>query len=113
MDDSKNRSPRFTIHQLVEIQFAQETFFQADGINLSETGVLCSTESMIEPYTKVFIMIEMPLREGQYTLKTEGIVMRCEKGNGGYHIGVQFDSLFQSEKEKLKEYLEVIAEEST
>ena len=111
MDDSKQRSPRFTIHQLVEIQFSVETFFQAEGINLSETGLLCSTESAIEPYTKVFVMIEMPLKEGQYTLKTEGVVMRCEKENGDFKVGIQFDSLFQSEKEKLKEYLEVINEE--
>ena len=108
MDDTAQRSQRFTIHQLVEIQFSQGTFFQAEGINLSESGVLCSTESLIEPYSKVFIMLEMPLREGQYTLKTEGTVVRCEKVAGEYQVGVRFDNLFQSEKEKLQEYLEVI-----
>ena len=92
MDDSKTRSPRFTIHQLVEIQFSVETFIQAEGINLSETGVLCSTESPVDPYTKVFIMIEMQLKEGNYTLKTEGVVVRCEKMNGDFQVGIQFES---------------------
>ena len=60
----------------------------------------------------VGFMLEMPLKEGQYTLKTEGTVVRCEKIEGEYKVGVKFDNLFQSEKEKLQEFLEVIGEEA-
>ena len=105
MSDEKRKAPRFRIHQMIEIQFPKETFILSEGINLSESGLLCITEKCIEPYTKIFIMLEIPLGHETFTLKADGVVIRSEEIDGEHYTGIDFTSLFDSERLKIQEYL--------
>ncbi len=106
MSDEKRRTPRFRIHQMIEIQFSKETFILSKGINLSENGLLCITEKYIDPYTKIFIMLEIPLKHETFTLKTDGVVIRSEETGGEFYTGIEFTSLFGSERLNIRKYLE-------
>jgi len=109
MGKERRKAPRFTIHQMIQIQFPKEEFVQAVGINLSETGLLCVTEIEIPAYTKVFIMLEMQCKVDTYMLKTDGVVIRSAPADGEIQTAIEFTSLFDNEKLKIQEYLEIIS----
>ena len=108
MAEEKRKAPRFSLHQLIRLSSNREEFLQAEGINISLTGVLLHTEAAIDLYTTLFLMFEVETEEETYLFKTEGIVMRSEKENDYYSIGLQFTELTEEEKKHLKQYIEYL-----
>lgn len=91
---------------MVDIAFPRETFFHADGVNLSEGGMLCRTNYDIEPLSQIFCMVNVESDEGPLMLKTRGTVIHTRREGDEVFFGVSFDELDESEKSALRSYLE-------
>lgn len=88
MSAEKRKHPRFEISQLVEIDYGHETFFSAEGLNLSRTGVLCKTEEECPLSSKIFMMMTFPDKHEQKVINFEGIVVRSVQKQKGWEIGI-------------------------
>lgn len=105
MNQNKRRSPRFSIQQLIRMSWDREEFLQAEGVNISSTGMLLHSSVPMEHYSTLFLMFEIESSGGPRTVKTEGVVMRCEKEEDYYSIGVEFTELTEAEKKELNDFL--------
>jgi c-di-GMP-binding flagellar brake protein YcgR len=106
MSDERRRHERFAIRQMLEISFAREVFFQAEGLNISEGGMMCRTDYPVEPLTKVYLIVSIPGKTGEHLLKTEGTVIHTRKEAGEYVFGVTFNDLGEQDIQALQAYLQ-------
>ena len=106
MTDQKERAPRFEIQQMVQVNLGREEFIAAEGVNISESGMLCETDEPVDPGTRVFLMIGVPDAPPEKVVTiAEAMVVRSEEIEGGYLQGVKFDYLHQDQLERLREFL--------
>jgi c-di-GMP-binding flagellar brake protein YcgR len=101
----KRKHQRFSISQIVDISLAHETFFAAEGVNLSQDGVLIKTKYPLEPQSKIFVMLKLGPAPDAGTIQAEGIVIHSEQNGDTYACGVQFYSLRPKDKKALDDYL--------
>lgn len=104
--DERRRSTRFRIGQLVEVSFGRETFLQAEGINISEHGILCETADAPDPGAHVFLMLEVrgeaprnPQGSPQI-VEIEGFVARTEGSDGAYQVAIEFADIPDAETKR-------------
>ena len=106
---------RFRIDQLIELSFGRETFLNAEGVNVSEGGLCCVTDSYVEPYSSVFLMLGIPENEDAseyYEVKCEGIVLRCNQQNGsGYYVGIRFTDIMDFDRDKIQKFIDLASVE--
>lgn len=96
---------RFSIDQMVELSFGRETFLHATGLNLSKTGLLCATDSYLEPYSQVSLMMSIPVGSQTHRLSCDGIVVRSEIEDKQYLAGISFTSLVEEDSKILAAFL--------
>ncbi len=106
MAEEKRKHPRFEINQLVELEFARETFVHAEGINLSAEGVLCITDEKCEPHTTVFLMMTVSLKSGDRIIKCEGVVVHSGKKGKEWKTGIRITSMHSGCEKIFKEFLQ-------
>ena len=99
---------RFKVHQMVETSFDRERFVPAEGLDISEGGMLCSTSEPVDPLARIELLISLPRAETEHLIKTEATVVRVEKEGDDYLIGVQFDALLSEDLDALRNYLEAL-----
>lgn len=108
MSQERRRSIRYELKQLVQLGFGREIFINAEGNNISRYGIGCSTDQPIDLYSKMFLMIQLKPDDDASIIKTEGIVVRCDRmADGSFDVGVEFTDLFDSDKRKLDEFVGV------
>jgi len=108
MRTERRRSPRFILHQLIEIEFDRETFIPVQGLDLSLNGVACKTQLPLELYSRVYMLIQLNPNDEQSTLEADGQVLRCDPMEEGlYRIGIEFRNLSASNIQKIKEWSSV------
>ncbi|MDH4200724.1 MAG: PilZ domain-containing protein [Spirochaetia bacterium] len=105
MSSEKRVAPRFPISQFVDVSYTREKFIKATGINLSATGMLCDLEGPVEPYSKIFILLDVG--EGK-PIELEGIIVRIEKKGKTYLAGVEFSDIYDEDKSRLKKYIKTL-----
>jgi len=105
MASERRVAPRFSIQQMVELSYGREEIVHASGINLSKTGLLCSTDSYVEPYTEVSLLMQIPESAGEHRIECEGIVVRSEERNGRFVTGISFTSLPEEDAKALAGFL--------
>jgi len=59
MRTERRKSERFLINQLIEIDMGREYFIPAEGVNISDEGLLCHTAEAIEPYSRVYMQLTL------------------------------------------------------
>lgn len=102
----RRRAPRYKIGQLVEVSFGRENFLQAEGMNISENGILCRTADAPDPGAHVFLMIEVrgeaPRRAdgSPHIIEIEGFVARAEGSDGEYEVGIEFADIPDAETKR-------------
>lgn len=110
MSKEKERAPRFRIEQAITLELTRERFIQAEGLNLSESGLLMVTDSDVEPMTNIYLMLTVsPVEDRNHQIICEGYIARVEKASDGYHLGIHFSSMEDEDKLVLNEYLAVLA----
>ena len=106
MTDDKRRHTRFEIQQMVDVAFPRETFFHADGVNISEGGMLCKTNYDIEPLSQIFCMVRVKCSTGECLIKTRGTVIHAQREGDEVRFGVSFDELDETDRKLLRDYVQ-------
>jgi len=106
MSTEKRSAARFPISQFVDFSYTREAFIKAVGINISVSGLLCELEGPVDPYSKIFILLD--LNDKKDPVELEGIVVRTEKKGKKYLAGVEFSNLFDEDKERLKKFIKTL-----
>ncbi|MCP4131421.1 MAG: PilZ domain-containing protein [bacterium] len=103
MSKERRRNKRFTINQLVKLEFDRESKIEARGVNISEAGVLCDTDSSLEVGTKVFL--EVTLGDEVESITCKGIVRRTDKKGDSSLSGVEFIGLKDEDLAKIRKLI--------
>lgn len=101
----KRNFPRFRLTQLIEMNYARETFLAGTALNLSEGGLLVQTEKNLEPYTKMFVMLSFGEGQTNPPLSCEALVLRCDKAGDGWQAGLEFQDLTTEQRAILRQVL--------
>ncbi len=100
----KRSFKRFTVTQIFMIEFMKEEQFAANGLNISQGGLLCETKYRIDPLSRVFMAFSLPGDE-EPAIQNEGAVMRVEKKGDKYVFAVGFGDMKDEDKKRLQKYL--------
>ena len=106
MSTEKRASPRFPISQFVDVSYNKETFIKATGINLSTSGLLCELDGSVEPYSKIFILLD--LMDKKEPIEIQGIIVRIDKKGKNYLAGVEFSDLYEEDVTRLKKFIKTL-----
>jgi hypothetical protein len=105
MLDERGKFHRFKIRQMIELSLGRESYLQAEGVNVSERGLLCESNEHIEPYTRLYLMISLPVNDCEnQEITCEGIVLRSVENGDKFSIAVNFTDLREEDREKLRGY---------
>jgi hypothetical protein len=106
--EDKRRVPRFTMDQMIELNFEKEEFVAASGVNISELGVMCRTSRYLDEGARVFLMFSLVCPACESTIQCEGIVIHCKKTGASYSIGIEFSDLKPADREMIQLYTKSI-----
>ncbi|MDH4262779.1 MAG: PilZ domain-containing protein [Spirochaetia bacterium] len=106
MSTEKRKAARFAISQFINISYTKENFIKATGINISIAGMLCELDGTVEPYSKIFILLD--LQDKKDPVELEGIIVRIEKKGQKYLAGVEFSDIYDEDKERLKKFIKTL-----
>ncbi len=90
MKNEKRRHERFPISQDIMISLGQGPEIKTSGINISESGLLCFAEKEINTGMLVSFKLTIPSDKSSLTVPCEGIVLKCDKVDGGFNIIIDF-----------------------
>ena len=106
MDQERRQAPRYEINQLVELEFAKETFINAESKNISTRGIACTTAQPIELYARMFFMLRLDPDESEPEIRGEGLVIRRDlTGDEEYEVGLEFTDVPSSMLRKIEVFL--------
>lgn len=105
MSVERRRDPRFAIEQIVEVSFGRETFVRGTGINISRTGILCASESYLEPAAQVSLQMTIEIGSRIHRFNCEGIVVRTDEVDGTFRSGISFTAIEETDARKLAAFL--------
>lgn len=108
MGQDKRRAPRYTLNQLVNIEYGREDYVYGDAVDISETGIGVVCDSGISPASRMFLMFHLGESSDGPTVRCEGFVTRSDRtADGRYRVGVDFAEIAESDRKKIAEYLSV------
>ena len=89
---------------MITLQEATERILHAQGVNVSRSGVCCSTLEKIAPGTSTYLVLELQ-HGGVRRISAEGIVVWCDPHDTGYDTGVVFRTLYENSARALDQFL--------
>jgi hypothetical protein len=106
MSDERRRAPRISLDQCVEVSLGKEIFIDAAAVNISQTGMMCSSSVAVENLERIFLMINLPVGDESLKIKCEGIVMYTKQEGQTHFFGINFIDLDGETAGNLARYLE-------
>lgn len=104
-EQDRRRSPRYVLHQLVSLGFAREKYIHAEAVDISTHGIGCVSDSPVDLYSRVFIMLQGEPTEENPPISCEGIAVRCEKlGKERYSLGIEFTDIFEFDLARIAKF---------
>jgi hypothetical protein len=96
----QRRSPRYPLHFLVSVKLAdQEIWARSENISLS--GILLSTESLIPPGSAVALQVGVGQIPTALFLTACGRVLRVQsRASGNFGVAIECDRPFEIMKQK-------------
>jgi len=104
--ENQRKAKRFMIHQMIEISFGKEEFMACEGINLSESGMLCKMKTEVEFYARFYLLFEVPIESEMKEVTCEAQVAHCKKVKDGWEVGVAFHDIKSRTQMILKKYIQ-------
>lgn len=105
MKEERRKSPRFTINQMIELDMGRETFIAAEGVNISDEGILCHSSESLDPYSRVYMQISLDGGKKKQTVSCEGVVVRCKKNKKNYDLALEFSDLEENDRKKIHSFV--------
>ena len=90
IENDKRRHERVDINQLLELATSEGAVIKAQGVNISESGLLCSTDVEIPAGTFIMFKLLIPSGKSEMLVPCEGIVLKCNEKNGEFHVVIDF-----------------------
>ena len=100
----RRKHVRIEIDQMVEIRFGHEHFLRAEGVDVSEKGLLCKSADPVDPQTRIFVMFRLPIRHEDYEVQCDGIVIRSVEAGKHYSVAVQFIDLKPADQKAIEAF---------
>lgn len=91
---------------MINIMYGKENYVPVSGANVSEGGILCECDEYIEPHSKLYIMFELPGKNGSYKITCDGLTVRSDLVKGKYITGIQFTDLNKDARTHLKKFVD-------
>ncbi|NCN05450.1 MAG: hypothetical protein GW949_07450 [Spirochaetales bacterium] len=106
MSDERRKEPRYQLRQLVHLGFGRETFIPAEGIDISTRGIGCRANRPVDPYSKMFFMLQLDPKGSEPEVTGEGLVMRCTQlDEDHYEIGIEYSEFHTGSLKDIETYL--------
>lgn len=105
MKTERRKTPRFSINQMIEMEMGKENFISAEGVNISEEGLLCHTSESMEPYSRVYMQISFEKSQKKQTIACEGVVVRCKKNKKNFDTALEFADIDETDKKKIHTFV--------
>ena len=105
MGAERRRAPRFRIDQMFELSIGREHGVRCQAVDLSEVGLYCRTETLLEPGTRVFVLIGLGDSADSQKIRCEGVVVRSAPTDQGFEAGIGFSDLSAASRAKLADFL--------
>lgn len=105
MGEERRKYPRLSLNQCIKISYGKETFIDAEAVNISQNGILCSTASSVGQLERIYMMIDLPSGSETRTIECEGIAMHTQTAEGKTFFGIQFIDMKESDSAALRQYL--------
>jgi len=106
MGEERRKAPRISLDQCVEVSFGKEIFIDAVAVNISQTGMMCSSMVAVENLERIFLMINLPVGDELLKIKCDGIVMYTKQEGQTHFFGINFIDLDGETAGALARYLE-------
>ena len=90
MEIEKRRRERFAMSQVIELSTSEGQQVKAQGVNISEGGLLCQTDTEIPLGTLVSFQLSIPSGKSTMSVACEGLVLRNNSNNGKYDVVIDF-----------------------
>jgi hypothetical protein len=88
MDKDNRKRERLPMNQDIELSTSTGQTVKTQGINISESGMLCRADSEVPAGTLVKFKLTIPGSKSDMCLDCEGIVIKCSSNNGKYDVVV-------------------------
>jgi hypothetical protein len=106
MAKERRKTPRLGLHQCVQITFfGRETFVDAEALNISESGMLCSSPTLVDNLDKIFVMVDLPIGGEVEKIQCTGVVMYTQTRENKHFFGVQFIDLAPHTRDIIGRYI--------
>lgn len=105
MNVERRKAPRFSINQMIEMDMGKEVFISAEGVNISEEGILCHTSEPIDPYSRVYMQISLDGVKKKQVFSCEGVVVRCKKNKKNFDTALEFSDLDDCDRKKIHTFI--------
>jgi Tfp pilus assembly protein PilZ len=102
--EEKRRHPRFRISQMLTLQQNNERVIHAQGVNISRSGLCCSTTERMQPGSTAYVILELQ-DHGVPRVSAEAVVVWCDPREGGYDAGLVFRTLYENSARALDQFL--------
>ena len=106
MSEERRNAPRVSLDQCVEVSLGKELFIDAAAVNISQTGMMCSSKTSVENLERIFLMINLPIGDDLLKIQCDGIVMYTKQDNERCFFGIHFVDLDEKTSKILARYLE-------
>jgi len=83
--------------------FGREEYIQASGINISRSGMLCTTEPEISPSSRVYLSFTLP--DG-VRISCDGFVVRTQSHGKENEVAINFVEFPEDDAAKLVEFFD-------
>ncbi|MBN1531839.1 MAG: PilZ domain-containing protein [Spirochaetes bacterium] len=103
MAKEHRRFPRFSINRIVEIGIMRSDTFSAEGINISEGGVLCESTYPVEPLAKVTVMFTIETAGKDHTIECDGSVAHVKRKGKKYLFGIHFADIDPDDQKLIRD----------
>ncbi len=86
MKEDKRRHERFAISQELELVDENNTTYSTHAVNISESGLRCTSDREIAPGARVSFTLSIPVHTSSMMITCEGTVLKCTDENGKFIV---------------------------
>ncbi|HUX12883.1 MAG TPA: PilZ domain-containing protein [Spirochaetia bacterium] len=103
MHEERRRGSRVPLDAEVELSGGGKSPIKATGVNISKSGLLCTTDEAIDNSTEKAFQVGISLPTSGEKVEFGGVIVRAEKQDDSYKTGIIFSDV--DEQDKLDKFL--------
>ena len=93
MTKSRRRKPRFEVHRLTHLSYGRDRFLDAEGLNVSRTGMLCRTTEPLPIDDHVSCTLGTPSLADEWVSCDGTVVRGDQQPDNSYEVAITFTEI--------------------